>query len=143
MKKRLRKKYNDRIMQELVLKDLQSDYSQMACRLEGMARELQNNMIRVRYLLNDQNSILSRFPNIVKDWATDPVIHNGEYVIWFVSGEREFQTRKYTYVSGKWYTDARKEVDMRKLRPVMYQPVPVISDEVKEIYRRRFENVSK
>lgn len=143
MKKRLRKKYNDRIMQELVLKGLQSDYSQMACRLEGMARELQNSMIRVRYLLNDQNSILSRFPNIVKDWATDPVIHNGEYVIWFVSGKREFQTRKYTYVSGKWYTDARKEVDMRKLRPVMYQPVPVISDEVKEIYRRRFENVSK
>lgn len=143
MKKRLRKKYNDRIMQELALKGLQSDYSQMTCRLEGMARELQNNMIRVRYLLNDQNSILSRFPNIVKDWATDPVIHNGEYVIWFVSGEREFQTRKYTYVSGKWYTDARKEVDMRKLRPVMYQPVPVISDEVKEIYRRRFENVSK
>ncbi len=142
MNSRQRKKCTKRILEELALKGLQADYKRMTDEMESMARNVQNNMTRLKFLISDQNSQLSRFPNVVKDFATDPPIHNGEYIVWFMTKDGNFQTRKYTFVGGKWYTGEQKEVSIRKHNPAMYQMVPTIADEVKEIYRRRTNNAN-
>ena len=92
---------------------------------------------RLQGLVADMRSSLSVFPVAVKDWVTDPPIHQGEYIVWFVRGTGSVRTRKYLLMGGKWTDSAGKELDMNRLKPSMWMAVPVIDPAVLEVYARR------
>lgn len=96
---------------------------------------------RLRGLLAELNGSLSVFPLAVKDWITNPPIHQGEYILWFVRKDKPLRTRKYLFMGmGDWYDSKGNKVDMAKLKPAMWMMVPVISPAVLEVYKRREED---
>lgn len=129
MKKRLRKK-------------LDKQCAAIQRLSEAMTRfcgDMQTSTKRLQGLMAEMNGSLSRFPNVVKDWATCPPIHQGEYVIWFVRKDWELESRKYTFAGGKWYGNQGEEIDIRKYKPSMWMLLPTFDPGVIEIYKRRQE----
>lgn len=101
-----------------------------------LAQTLQNNMTRIGWLLKENTSLISRFPIKVEDWQTNPPIHSGQYVIWFIRRSHTI-VRMYTLIGGVWKDSQGKEVDIKALRPSLYLAVPRLEDGIEDIYRRR------
>jgi hypothetical protein len=129
MRKRQRKKLEKMVGNtERVVTALEAAYSSIMTisqALQTMIREIQ--------------SYLTRFPMKVEDWATNPPLHNGEYIIWFVKKDQETESRKYTFAGGKWYGNQGEEIDIRKYKPSMWMLLPTFDPGVIEIYKRRQE----
>lgn len=129
MRKRQRKKLEKMVGNtERIVTALEAAYSSIMTisqALQTMIREIQ--------------SYLTRFPMKVEDWATNPPLHNGEYIIWFVKKDQETESRKYTFAGGKWYGNQGEEIDIRKYKPSMWMLLPTFDPGVIEIYKRRQE----
>jgi len=129
MRKRQRKKLEKMVGNtERMVTALEASYSSIMTisqALQTMIREIQ--------------SYLTRFPMKVEDWATNPPLHNGEYIIWFVKKDQETESRKYTFAGGKWYGNQGEEIDIRKYKPSMWMLLPTFDPGVIEIYKRRQE----
>lgn len=128
MKRRAKKKIRERE----ILRQLDRMINRTCGEVTGSCKRLQG-------LVADMRSSLSVFPLAVKDWATDPPIHQGEYIVWFVRRGKPVQTRKYLYVDKGWLDSRGGRVDMNRLRPAMWMMVPVIDPGVIEVYARREE----
>ena len=126
MRKRVKKKCRDRE----ILQNLNWIINYTCGEVTGSCKRLQG-------LLSEMNSKLSRFPMVVKDWATEPPVHNGEYIIWFVRKGQDPHSRKYTYAAGKWHDSQGNEIDIRQYKPSMWLLLPTFSPDVLEVYRRR------
>ena len=127
MRKRQRKKLDKMLgSTEKMLKSLENMY-------EGIMRVCQ----ALQTMVRDIQSYLTRFPMKVEDWATNPPLHNGEYIIWFVKKDQETESRKYTFAGGKWYGNQGEEIDIRKYKPSMWMLLPTFDPGVIEIYKRR------
>ena len=98
---------------------------------------INNNLIRVMSLLGDQTRTLSKFPMTVRDFATDPPIHAGEYIVWFIRRGAPLQSRKYVYDGSKWFDQKGDQMDIRQYKPAMWMLLPTFSEDLLEIYRRR------
>ena len=101
-----------------------------------LAQTLQNNMTRITWLLKENTSLISRFPTKVEDWLTNPPIHSGQYVIYFIRKAKTI-VRMYTLVGGVWKDSQGQEVDIKALRPSLYFTVPMLADGIEDLYRRR------
>lgn len=132
MKKRLKKRMAKKQSETYRLQQLEMDVS-------NVITGINNNLIRVMNLLGDQTRTLSKFPMTVRDFATDPPYHAGEYIIWFVKKDQETESRKYTFAGGKWYGNQGEEIDIRKYKPSMWMLLPTFDPGVIEIYKRRQE----
>ena len=127
MRKRLRKKINKMVGDtELITARLEQAYSAVMTICQALTSAIR-----------DIQSYLTRFPLKVEDWATNPPIHNGEYILWFVREGKEPQSRKYTYAAGKWHDVKGNEIDVRQYKPAMWMLLPTFDPGVLEIYRRR------
>lgn len=126
MRKRLKKKLDERKTLE-----------QLNWIINYTCGQVTGSIDRLKGLLSEQSSILSQFPGRVKDFATDPPIHAGEYIVWFIRAGQDPQSRKYTFVGGKWFDRKGDEMDIRQYKPSMYMMLPVFSPIVIEMYRRR------
>ena len=127
MRKRQRKKLEKMIGNtEKMLESLEYLY-------EGTMRVCQ----ALQTMVRDLQSYLTRFPMKVEDWATNPPLHNGEYIIWFVKKDQGTESRKYTFAGGKWYSSQGAEIDIRKYNPSMWMLLPTFDPGVIEIYKRR------
>ena len=104
--------------------------------IEDNCKKMQNGMIRLNWLTNENNNLISRFPIKIEDFQTNPPIHNGGYLVYFVRKE-SIQVRFYTLVGSKWYDSRKNEVDIRSLYPSCYLQAPVLSEDAVEVYRRR------
>lgn len=101
-----------------------------------LAQTLQNNMTRIAWLLKENTSLISRFPTKVEDWLTNPPIHSGQYIIYFIRKAKTI-VRMYTLVGGVWKDSQGQEVDIKALRPSLYFTVPMLADGIEDMYRRR------
>lgn len=93
MKKKLKKRMAKRQAEMRILERMEMD-------MNGCIFGINNSIIRITNLLQDQTRTLSKFPMTVRDFATDPPYHAGEYIIWFVKTDLETESRKYTFVGG-------------------------------------------
>lgn len=127
MRKRQRKKL-DRLIgdTELITKRLEQVYS-----------AVMNISQALLSVLRDIQSYLTRFPMKVEDWETNPPIHSGEYILWFVREGKEPQSRKYTFAGGKWHDVKGNEIDVKQYRPSMWMLLPTFDSGVLEVYRRQ------
>ena len=114
-----------------------ADVQRLTDVLTRFCGEAQTSMKRLQGLLSEMNGSLSRFPQGVKDWYTNPPLHQGEYIVWFCRKGRKVQTRKYLHYQGRWLDSRNCEVDMHKLKPAMWMMVPVIDPGIIEMYERR------
>ena len=127
MRKRLRKKIDKMIgATELIAGRLEQAYSAVL----SISQALES-------VLNSIRSYLTRFPMKVEDWATNPPLHSGEYILWFVREGKDPQSRKYTFAAGKWYDSQGNEIDVRQYKPSMWMLLPIFDPGVLEVYRRR------
>lgn len=132
MKKKLKKRMAKRQAEMRILERMEMD-------MNGCIFGINNSIIRITNLLQDQTRTLSKFPMTVRDFATDPPYHAGEYIVWFVKTDQETESRKYTFVGGKWYGNQGEEIDIRKYKPSMWMLLPTFDPGVIEIYKRRQE----
>ena len=101
-----------------------------------LAQTLQTNMTRITWLLKENTSLISRFPTKVEDWLTNPPIHSGQYIIYFIRKAKTI-VRMYTLAGGVWKDSQGNEVDIKALRPSLYFTVPMLADGIEDMYRRR------
>lgn len=101
-----------------------------------LAQTLQANMTRIGWLLKENTSLISRFPVKVEDWLTNPPIHAGQYVIWFIRKSKTI-VRMFTYSAGVWKDSQGHDVDIKALRPSIYLTVPQLEAAIEDLYRRR------
>ena len=104
--------------------------------LQRWANDSQNNMRRLNWLIKEQTSLISRFPIKVEDFETNPPIHNGQYLVWFVRKDG-VSVRFYSFVGGRWFDSQKNEVNIKALYPSCYLTAPVLSEDAIEVYRRR------
>ena len=127
-------------MRKRMLKKLEKMLTAEGKMLESLT-DLSTGTMRIcetlRTMIRSMESYLSRFPMKVEDWATNPPLHNGEYVIWFVRKDWELESRKYTFAGGKWYGAQGEEIDIQKYHPSMWMLLPTFDPAVIEIYKRR------
>jgi len=127
MRKRQRKKIDRMIGNtELIAERLEQAYSVVL----SISQALQS-------VLNSVRSYLTRFPMKVEDWETNPPVHSGEYILWFVREGKEPQSRKYTFARGKWHDAKGNEIDVKQYRPSMWMLLPTFDSGVLEVYRRQ------
>lgn len=127
MRKRVRKK----------LEKLIGNTEKVTERLEAVYESVVKITQALQSMIGSIQSYLTRFPMKVEDWATNPPLHNGEYIIWFVKKDQETESRKYTFAGGKWYGNQGEEIDIRKYKPSMWMLLPTFDPGVIEIYKRR------
>ena len=130
MKRNLKKRMAKKQSETYRLQQLEMDVS-------NAITGINNNLIRVMNLLGDQTRTLSKFPMTVRDFATDPPYHAGEYIIWFVRRGAPVQSRKYVYDGSSWFDQKGDRMDIKQYRPAMWMMLPVFGDDLLEIYRRR------
>lgn len=104
--------------------------------IEEQCKNMQDGMVRLNWLTKENTNLISRFPIKVEDYATNPPIHNGGYLIYFVRKD-SIQVRFYTFVGGKWFDSRKNEVNLSSLYPSCYLQAPVLSEDAVEVYRRR------
>ena len=131
MRKKGKRKLREAVRLSHFLNDLSEEIS-------DSANQLQTNMIRLNWLVKDNTSLVSRFPQKVEDFATCPPIHDGEYLVYFVRKTR-VHLRLYRLVCGDWFDGNNKEVDIRALKPSAYLYAPRLTDDAIDLYRRRLE----
>ena len=119
------------------LEKIISNAERMLSELEALSSGIMRTSQAIQTMIRGLDSNLSRFPMKVEDWATNPPLHNGEYVIWFVRKDWELESRKYTYAGNKWYGAQGEEIDIRKYHPSMWMLLPTFDPSVIQIYRRR------
>lgn len=129
MRKRQRKK----------LEKMVGNTERMVTALEAAYSSIMTISQALQTMIREIQSYLTRFPMKVEDWATNPPLHNGEYIIWFVKKDQETESRKYTFAGGKWYGNQGEEIDIRKYKPSMWMLLPTFDPGVIEIYKRRQE----
>ena len=129
MKKRQLKKYQkiERVSEAL---------RKLADEADKWAADLQTSMTRISWLIRENTSLISRFPIKVEDFLTNPPIHNGNYLIYFVRKD-SVVVRFYTFVAGKWFDSQKNEVNMKGLYPSCYLVAPVLAADAIDVYRRR------
>lgn len=115
--------------------ELERKMDEMVSTVEGSCSELQNSMIRLNYLVKEHSGLISRFPAKVEDWKTNPPIHTGRYIVYFVRKDG-VKVRLYNLVGGKWYDGMTNELNITALNPACYLMVPVLTEDAIEIYRR-------
>lgn len=131
MRKRTKRKLQQTVKLSHFLNDLSEDIS-------NSANQLQTNMIRLNWLVKENTSIVSRFPQKVEDFITHPPIHNGTYLVYFVR-ETGVHLRMYRFVGGKWFDGKGREIDILRLKPSCYLYAPVLTPEAIEFYRGRLK----
>ena len=119
------------------LEKMISNAERMLSELEALSSGIMRTSQVIQTMIRGLDSNLSRFPMKVEDWATNPPLHNGEYVIWFVRKDWELESRKYTYAGNKWYGAQGEEIDIRKYHPSMWMLLPTFDPSVIQIYKRR------
>lgn len=129
MKKRIRKKMTDWRKISEQMRALNDD-------VLILCKQLQDNMTRLTWLLKENTNLISRFPIKVEDFVTNPPIHNGAYLVYFVRKDG-VRVRFYTMVGSKWYDSQKNEVDIKSLYPSCYLQTPVLSEDAIDIYKRR------
>ena len=129
MRKRQRKK----------LEKMVGNTERMVTALEAAYSSIMTISQALQTMIREIQSYLTRFPMKVEDWATNPPLHNGEYIIWFVKKDQETESRKYTFAGGKWYSSQGAEIDIRRYKPSMWMLLPTFDPGVIEIYKRRQE----
>lgn len=130
MKKKLKKRMAKRQAEMRILERMEMD-------MNGCIFGINNSIIRITNLLQDQTRTLSKFPMTVRDFVTDPPIHAGEYIVWFIRRGAPLQSRKYVYDGSKWFDQKGDQMDIRQYRPAMWMLLPTFSEDLLEIYRRR------
>lgn len=126
MRKRLRKKIDKEI----------GAIELIAGRLEQAHAAVLSISQALESVLNGIRSYLTRFPMKVEDWATNPPIHSGEYILWFIREGKEPQSRKYTLAKGKWHDAKGNEIDVKQYKPSMWMLLPTFDPGVIDMYRR-------
>ena len=104
--------------------------------IEDNCNRMQNGMVRLNWLTKENTSLISRFPIKVEDFETNPPIHNGKYLVYFVRKDA-VSVRFYSFVGGKWYDSHKNEINIKALYPSCYLQAPVLSEDAIEVYRRR------
>ena len=102
MKKRIRKKMTDWRKISEQMRELNDD-------VLILCKQLQDNMTRLTWLLKENTNLISRFPIKVEDFVTNPPIHNGAYLVYFVRKDG-VRVRFYTMVGSIWYGSQKNEV---------------------------------
>lgn len=137
MRKRLKKRAA-KIQAEIVaLNRMEQSVSDCIIEINNVIISLNNSLIRITNLLHDQHLTLTKFPLTVRDFATDPPIHAGEYIIWFIRMGVPLQSRKYVFNGSKWFDQKGDQMDIRQYKPAMWMLLPTFSEDLLEIYRRR------
>ena len=121
------------------LEKMVGNTERMVTALEAAYSSIMTISQALQTMIREIQSYLTRFPMKVEDWATNPPLHNGEYIIWFVKKDQETESRKYTFAGGKWYGNQGEEIDIRKYKPSMWMLLPTFDPGVIEIYKRRQE----
>jgi len=113
------------------------DIDKMTQRLETAYSAVMTICQALQSAINGIQSYLTRFPMKVEDWATNPPIHSGEYILWFIREGKEPQSRKYILAKGKWHDAKGNEIDVKQYKPSMWMLLPTFDPGVIDMYRRR------